>query len=304
MSTGSATRRLRDWAELCRLPNLFTAMADPLAGALIVGATWRDAHWIGLLMIASACLYAGGIALNDWHDFKKDLDQRPQRPLPSKRIGRIEALAAIVVLLGLGMGIASLVGPTATYVAGLLLASIVAYDVILKEIPIAPAIMGFCRSLNLVLGMTLVPSSAADTIAWPLRVYLAAALGLYVLGVTVFARKEADPTEKSHLIAAASVSIVAILIVAGERVFFLGQAHGTGGMIWLLCLAAAIGFRMSQAILTPTPLNVQGAVKAALLGIILFDAALVAYIRDPLASLPVVVLLVPALWFARKTYTT
>ena len=77
---------LQAWLELCRLPNVFTALADPLAGALLAGASWKNGPGLVLLMLASGCLYTGGIVLNDWHDIEKDRVERPDRPLPSGRV--------------------------------------------------------------------------------------------------------------------------------------------------------------------------------------------------------------------------
>src|SRR5262245_42226854 len=94
--------KLRAYLELCRLPSCFTAMADPLAGALLAGARWGDVLQVSAVMFAGAFLYAGGIALNDWHDAKQDLAERPDRPIPSKRVGRLEALILASILLAAG----------------------------------------------------------------------------------------------------------------------------------------------------------------------------------------------------------
>ena len=61
--------RARAYLELVRLPNLFTAVGDIVAGYLIVSrgqdVSWRD---LIVLMLASVCLYAGGVVLNDYFD--------------------------------------------------------------------------------------------------------------------------------------------------------------------------------------------------------------------------------------------
>ncbi len=78
----SATK-LRPRLQLIRLPNLFTAMADVLAGYLIV--TGAAVRWDILLplLLATACLYAAGCVLNDFHDREIDRRERPFRPIPS-----------------------------------------------------------------------------------------------------------------------------------------------------------------------------------------------------------------------------
>ena len=295
--------KLRDWCELFRLPNVFTAMADPLAGALIAGATWGHAGSILVLMMASACLYTAGIVLNDWHDFKQDLAERPQRPLPSKRIGRLSALLVTIGLFVLGGLLGTVPGTGPSRVTGLLIATILLYDVLLKEIPIAPVFMGGCRALNLLLGMTLVPAEHSP-VGWSMRILLLAAMGLYVLGVTIFARRETEAGQGKYLVGGGGVACVAVLVVGLLRFFFPDQAPRAEGVAWAALLMLAIGYRMTQALLTPKPQNVQLAVKTALWGVILLDAAMVAFTRGVPASLAVVVLLVPAIWLGKRLSST
>ena len=68
---------LVSWLQLVRLPNLATAVADPLAGFLVVGGfgAYDNLPMGGWLVIASSlCLYAGGMVQNDVADF--EIDQR------------------------------------------------------------------------------------------------------------------------------------------------------------------------------------------------------------------------------------
>ena len=295
--------KLRDWAELFRLPNVFTAMADPLAGALIVGATWGYAGNIIILMIASAFLYTAGIVLNDWHDYKEDLAERPHRPLPSRRIGRLPALLVALLLFALGGLAAAAAGAGPGRVAGLLIAAIILYDVLLKDVPIAPALLGACRSLNLLLGMTLIPADDSP-VGWSMRILLLVVIGLYVLGISLVARKETAPQASKQLAGGAIVACVAVLIVSTLRFFFPDQAPHVFGIAWAALLILAIGYRMTQAILAPKPETVQLAVKTGLIGLILLDAAAVAFARGIPVSLIVVVLVVPAILLGKWLYST
>ncbi|MEU3895025.1 UbiA family prenyltransferase, partial [Streptomyces sp. NPDC029519] len=72
------------WAELLRLPALFTVPGDALAGAAAAGA--RPGPRTLLAIGSSLCLYEAGMALNDWADRAEDAVERPHRPLPSGRI--------------------------------------------------------------------------------------------------------------------------------------------------------------------------------------------------------------------------
>ena len=75
--------------KLIRVPNLATAIADPLAGFLIAGGFYQYENLPlgGWLAIASSlCLYAGGMVQNDVVDLQIDQTERPHRPLPSKQV--------------------------------------------------------------------------------------------------------------------------------------------------------------------------------------------------------------------------
>src|SRR5260370_15752508 len=89
-----AAPRWRTYAQLVRLPNIFTALADIALGWICAVATSTpSARWPAflLLMGASACLYAGGMIWNDFFDVEQDRRERPFRPMPSERVSRRSA---------------------------------------------------------------------------------------------------------------------------------------------------------------------------------------------------------------------
>src|SRR5439155_18185937 len=90
--------RFRAYAELVRLPNVFTAVADIALGALAVSAL--PSRWLPflLLVLASACLYSAGMVWNDFFDIEQDRKERPFRPIPS---GRIRRRTAAWIAMGL-----------------------------------------------------------------------------------------------------------------------------------------------------------------------------------------------------------
>ncbi len=76
------------WFELLRIPTVFTAIADVSMAYLVAdGALRRVGLWLGLLVV-TVCMYWSGMILNDVFDFSVDVRERPDRPLPSKRIAR------------------------------------------------------------------------------------------------------------------------------------------------------------------------------------------------------------------------
>ncbi|MER7561806.1 SCO3242 family prenyltransferase [Streptomyces sp. NPDC097941] len=144
------TSRARAWAELLRLPALFTVPGDALAGAAAASA--RPTSRTLLAIASSVCLYEAGMALNDWADRDVDAVERPHRPLPSGRIHPTAALSAACALTGAGLTLAACAGRPALTVAVPLAATVWAYDLALKNTPAGPFAMAAARGLDLLLG--------------------------------------------------------------------------------------------------------------------------------------------------------
>ncbi|WP_448316559.1 SCO3242 family prenyltransferase, partial [Streptomyces sp. CO7] len=166
----------RDWAELLRVPALFTVPGDALAGAVAGGGRLRT-RTLGAVT-ASLCLYAAGMALNDWADREEDARERPGRPLPSGRVRTGAALAAAGGLTAAGLGCAALAGRRTAAVAVPLAATVWAYDLHLKHTPLGPVAMGAARALDLLMGAA---STGAPVRALP----SALAVGAHTCAVTL-----------------------------------------------------------------------------------------------------------------------
>src|SRR4051812_2066946 len=154
----------RAYAQLVRLPNVFTAMADITLAALATAALPERWPAFLLLLLASSCLYCGGMVWNDYFDIEQDRRERPFRPLPSNRVTLRAAAGLGTALLLVGVGCAALAGALSEpyRVAPLLIAAglalaILAYDGWLKRTVAGPVAMGTCRFLNVLLGLSVVP---------------------------------------------------------------------------------------------------------------------------------------------------
>ncbi|MBT3154216.1 UbiA family prenyltransferase [Streptomyces sp. CHD11] len=180
--TGTGAGRAGAWAELLRLPALFTVPGDALAGAAAAGA--RPGPRTLLAVGSSLCLYEAGMALNDWADRAEDAVERPHRPLPSGRIRPAAALTAAGVLTGAGLALAAGAGRPALAVATPLAAAVWAYDLKLKHTPAGPVAMAAARGLDLLLGAA---ATAGGTRA---ALPSAALLGSHTLAVTAVSRRE------------------------------------------------------------------------------------------------------------------
>src|SRR5207302_591900 len=138
----------------------------------------------------------------------------------------------------------------------------------LKRTWAGPPAMGLCRSLNVLLGL-----SVAGKVGG-VGVLLAVIVGLYVTGVTWFARTEAKVSSRNALSGAAAV--LAAALVAAVPVPAAVDA-GVSSPLYVYLLVAfgfAVGLPVWQAIESPTPGHVQAAVKRSLMGLIVLDAIL------------------------------
>ena len=295
------------WIRLLRLPNHATAVADVLAGYLIVsGATVID--WprpaLGWAVLASLGFYAAGMVLNDVCDVAVDRIERPGRPLPSGRIP-VRLAAAVGNLL---LSLASLAAcatafaardPRPAFVGALLTAAVWIYNRHAKGTSLGPAVMGSCRSLNWLLGMT---AAAGPAVAshWLLPV----GMGVFVMGITVYARDEAGESPAARLAAGMLIMLVG-LATAGLAPWVAARAGDTDAWLaqtrlpqWTLLwgmLVASILLRGLLGILDPVAGRVQQAVGNAIMSIITLDAVLVlAFCGEPWA-MALLALLVPFL---------
>lgn len=299
---------LRAYLELVRLPNVFTAMADPAMGFLLVRAvdTSTDGRILGLAIAAASLLYASGVVLNDVFDLKTDAQQRPERPLPSGRVPPAVArwLGWELMVLGLAVAWAAafLAGDLrAGIVATLLAACIVLYDGPLKRTPLGPVAMGACRMLNVLLGAT----AAAGP--WRTEYWMVAAgVGTYVAGVTWLARAESRLSSRLQLGLATAVMMLGIVALArfADWQGRLADAGLRRYQLLMTLLGMLIGWRCLRAVLEPVPRRVQMAVKHAILSLVVLDAAVCYAARGPTEAVLVLLLLLPAMTLGRWIYST
>ncbi|HEV3439326.1 MAG TPA: UbiA family prenyltransferase [Gemmata sp.] len=310
--------RLLAFAQLLRLPNVFTAFAD-IALASTVAATilpsTSTAFWVaaGLIALASGCLYLAGMVWNDVFDRAEDAATRPNRPLPSGRIRVRTAIALGVLLFLLGLTFAALAGlPTIgkasdwnheplVYAVGITIAVLI-YDGGLKRTPIGPVGMGSCRFLNVLFGLSIIPD---DTFDPGLRIHLAGVIGVYIVGVTWFARTEEGQSNRRQLIAAASVIALAlVLALILKAQLQIPIESGTVLFPYLLVLFAFfVGRPVARAIAYCGPRDVQTAVKRCVLGLVGLDAVLATGFAG-WPGLLIVLLLPPALVIGKWVYST
>lgn len=287
----------RAFAQLIRLPNLPSALADICLGALAANALPQEGFAFVFLLLASACLYSAGMVWNDYFDREQDRRERSFRPLPSGRISERQAKQLGAVLLLLGVLFAAAAGKTSLGLALGLTATILAYDGWLKHTWFGPLTMGACRFLNVLLGI-----SASGSLLGGRGVYLAFLVGLYIVGVTWFARTEAQRSRQNTLRGAAALILLSLLLALPLPVFLPEGQHSSFLFPFLLvALGFFVGVPAVRAIATPLPSLVQSAVRRALIALILLDTVLATAVTGTLGLL-LLILFIPSLYLNSRQW--
>ena len=221
----------RGYVELVRPANVATALADVLAGYAVAGI--GDPPRLAWLLLSTACLYAGGVVLNDVFDRDLDRIERPERPIPSGRVSTTAAAGLGTGLLAAGILAATLATPAAGIVAGATAACVLLYDAWGKRQGLlGPVNMGLCRALNLLLGIAAAPAMLTD--AWPLALLPL----VYIAAVTAVSRGEVHGGRRG-VTAYALISLSLVLVALAAVALGRGgvSAAGAAGVTFTLVLA-------------------------------------------------------------------
>jgi len=285
---------MRAWLQLLRLPNLFTAASDVLAGFFFAYQAIYASPKLAFAALASILIYAAGVVLNDVFDAAEDRKERPHRPIPSGRVRWSHAAAAGAVLLVLGWFASYGAGRPAGLTATALVVCVLLYDGLLKGTILGPLLMGLCRGLNLSLGLA---AGGWDIQSNMMGLYPVAAWTIYVTSVTFFARREAGVSRAPQLrlslvgifVALAMLALMGLWVDRLDRWYLLG----------LVLAGLWIGPAAQRAVRTLEPADVQRTVSNCLFSLILLGASLAWAMVGPVGGLWVAVLLVPTLVASR-----
>jgi 4-hydroxybenzoate polyprenyltransferase len=303
------------WLRLMRLPNVFTAIADVAMGYLLVQRSSPDAVQFALLVAASASLYTAGMVLNDWIDVEVDRRERPFRPLPAGQVSVRAAAGLGFGLLVLGLALGWLAGyvPSGSelpwrsgLVATALAGCVLFYDGWLKSTPAGPLGMGLCRFLNVLLAMSVGPPSAQALAFYygPGELLAAAGIGVYIVGVTWFARSEAGDSRMWQLVLARVVMAMGVVLLGMMSLYVPLRVEPQIFATLLALLSFTILRRGAAAAYDPAPETVQAAVEHSILSLIWFDAAIAIVTAGAAYGIAIAALLLPALILGRWVYST
>ena len=280
-----------------RPANIVTSIADILAGITIsgffTGFTFSQDKILPVLLLCLSTigLYGGGIVFNDVFDAELDKIERPERPIPSGLISTREASWLGGLLLLGGIISAALV----SYISGILALSIALaalfYDKYGKHHSFfGPLNMGFCRGLNLLLGISIIAAALSE---W---FFLAAVPVIYIFSITMISRGEVHGGSKKSLYTAAAL----YLTVLGFILYISIIKEQLGWtLIFLIPFAWMIFQPLLHAIREPIGKNIGMAVKAGVISLIIMDAAWAAAFNSFSVAVIIIILLPVSLWLAK-----
>lgn len=312
--------QLLAYLRLLRIPNVFTAIADVMMGYAFSQPRPDQTLVLASLISVSCCLYLSGMVLNDVFDYEVDKRERPDRPIPSGRISRRRAKVIGFSLLAAGvcMGwcvrftfLDASVQPWRPGVIATALAMVILlYDGVLKSTPFGPVAMGLCRFLNVLLGMSAAPGDSG-LLDFALHEWMVAGgMGIFVAGITMFARHEAETSRPSQLTAALGVMVLGVGMLAGFPAVTAKPLSFRHPAVWpviLLLLTLPVWRRALNAVRQLSAVSVQRTVKTSIMTLIVLNAGICLATPGPfsrLYALAVLALLIPSLLLGRWVYST
>jgi 4-hydroxybenzoate polyprenyltransferase len=290
---------LRQYLQLVRLPNVFTALSNVLAGyfslTALAGASVFD---VSMLMGSSALLYVSGIVFNDYFDIEIDRKERPSRPLPSGRVSRQGALTLAVSTLAAANVISFLVSPASLAVSAALSAVVLAYDYRAKHGRLGPAAMGGARFLNVVLGAS--PALlAVSGLPWH-TLFAAGAMFSYVYAITLLSRKEAGEHRDARKSVVQSFSI--ITGITASTILLAVYLGSLETLVSITIFAAAMLLTLKTV--HNNAQKIQGAVRNLVLSIIILDSIFITVYAGLPYGLATLAITIPPIILARRMYVT
>jgi 4-hydroxybenzoate polyprenyltransferase len=255
--------------KLVRAPAGFTAISNILAATIIATSGQLNTDII-VLSVASICFYFAGMALNDCFDYKIDLAERANRPIPQGLISLSHAWLVGFTLLGCALLLAYLHSVTAFYLGLTLSCCILLYNGVIKDGLAGSIFMASCRYVNWLLGASI----AALTIN---SYYFALPILFYITGLTYLSKQEVQATNKNVIFFTASM-----LLLTGLAMMWLTTQAVTLTVNQRIIAFSLIGiwfainaYKLVTVFKVFTADNIQKTITWLIIGVIPLDALIV-----------------------------
>ena len=189
-------------------------------------------------------------------------------------------------------------------VAALLAVCILLYDARLKRTPLGPFGMGACRMFNVLLGMNIV-NLPLPPAGW----LVAGGIGVYITGVTWFARNENDRSDRQQLILATLVMMLGLAMLGrlpqwSQNILPLLRQQPERWYLLIGLLALPIVWRCVWTLLDPIPARDRVTVTQCIFSVVILDAAVCYAVRDLTCAVAILLLLAPATFLGWRIEST
>ena len=269
------------YLQLMRPANIVTAWADILIGFAASGAVFSlnqvvegqansaNLATLAWLLLATTGLYGGGVVFNDVFDAELDAKERPERPIPSGRTSRENAVKLGGLLLVIGVVAAWQVSLLSGFLAVSVALAALLYDSLSKHHPIfGPINMGICRGGNLLIGVSAVPAMVQE------RWFLALIPIAYIAAITAISRGEVHGGKTSTGVL--SLLLIGAVIGGILALGLLEKYQIIVALPFVILFAGRVVPPFLKAVREPSSEQIRMAVKAGVLSLIVLDATVAA----------------------------
>ena len=270
---------VKQYAALTRISNLPTCWTNVLTGS-VIGSMAASSPLailpVVVLSIIISLFYMAGMALNDLVDLKIDQQQRSDRPIASGRISPRSALIFIILLFDTATILLLIYFPHCIYLALLLTAMIILYDLTHKHFACSIIFMASCRALIYVISAYAVFGGSTGEF-WTSTAISSTILALYIAFMTIIARSE----NKQQIDSRRWLSVAIILLI--PAVFTLSLP----GLLYPYVVAVILLIILSRAVIfvLREPPRIKQAVLTWLASICLLDCLFLAVLARPILAI-------------------
>ena len=268
---------VKQYAALTRISNLPTCWTNVLTGCAIgsMAASEPVAMPPVVLSIIISLFYMAGMALNDLVDIKVDREQRPDRPIASGKISPRAALVFIIALFAIAIVLLLVYFPHCIYLALLLAAMIVLYDITHKRFVYSVVLMSSCRALIYIISAYAMFADSTRGF-WTDTAIASTVLAFYIAFLTLVARSE----NRQQMDRRRWLSIAMMLLVPGVFALSLPTTIYPCiiAMVLLIILSRAALFVFTE------PPKIKQAVLTWLASICLLDCLFLAVLASRMSA--------------------
>lgn len=276
---GSTRRILLNYAQLMRVSNLPTCLANVLTGAAI-GMQFQETSLskIAALAVVISCCYCGGMIYNDLCDLKYDRKHRPNRPIVTGSVSARAALIFAWFLFFLATLIIYFIAEHAFTLTAVLVLCILLYDILHKKFSASVVFMGGSRALVYITCAVAVAEPSQSFDAFKASLPFAILIGFYTISITIVARLE----DQTRLDWRKWLSAAMVLVLPGI-IFFVRPTQSIYAIIAGVVLIGWMIFACRLVFAEPP--KIKSAVLTWLSGMCLVDVWFLTVLDKPLFAI-------------------